>query len=666
MYKYLLFSEPQSLVFYSSATALAQKGFYYFAVTKMKQLIFRSNEKNSTKANLNLGKALHLSKTENVSLLKVLDIETSAMNSKDFPQNSSSLPNSSHIFSELKSENDARIANVSSNPKIEEQTPTKMKSTCSLLMGTSKLNFFVVLIDLFTQKILEIQKVNFGYKSSLKRLSSNSIFMSPSPDVTLLICANFIFYLTHDEPRFKLLKILKEKTISLQIDLLDPKKIYILGKKNLIFGKMEELPGGRITFQETMRLPNKRKFVGMKAMKKKLIFYNKYKQIRIYELDKQDFTYKIEILQSFKQPLDFSDLCVINEDVIAVHDQKYLYCLSLKMNRIWQIVNLNDSHFAILPNGEVLTLQPKSENLFSVAQIKIKTYQKSNKINKYLSLNKYEKLKIIFAYLTRKFLKIYKFQDYNKVIYDLLLKMNLSNGLIKQPEFKAEVLKFYNLITDFSLKVDRSAVKGSLTSLNHPSEASQPKNLDSGSAYECNKSGPSSTSQTSNNSPIKKKNMNYLVVKPFINIRLPRKNGTTSLPSDEFILQKIMVKGQKHYQKFLKFKEKDPYPNDSLDSVYARYQSRLQRIKFGKHYLTNYVKVVKLDLKLLAEHLFFFSYKFNMKNNIKVLHCIFIGFDLWLWMSPLERKFHYQVLLTGVGNKVQYLQNHQMVEKFRK
>ena len=111
---------------------------------------------------------------------------------------------------------------------------------------------------------------------------------------------------------------------------------------------MEELPGGRITFQETMRLPNTRKFVGMKAMKKKLIFYNKYKQIRIYELDKQDFTYKIEILQSFKQPLDFSDLCVINEDVIAVHDQKYLYCLSLKMNRIWQIVNLND----ILKEGE--------------------------------------------------------------------------------------------------------------------------------------------------------------------------------------------------------------------------------------------------------------------------------------------------------------------------
>jgi hypothetical protein len=614
----------------------------------MKHLIFRSNQKESVKANIPLAKPLQLSRSENVSLLKVLSLESSPCNSKDSISRSTSSAQSLGPSSNFNMENDTANLNVSSGGDKNFNSTDNQSQTCSLLMGTTKLNFFVVLINMQNQKILEIQKVNFGYKSTLKRLSSNSCFISPRPGLTLMVSSNFLFYMTSQEPRFKLLKILKEKAISVEVDFQKKDKVYILGKKFLTFGELQELPGGAMSFNETLRMPNKRKFTEMKAMRKKLVFMNKHKQIRIYELDKEDFTYKIEIFQSFKQPLNFAKLEVINGDIICVHDQKYLYCLSPKMNQIWQIVNLNDSHFAILPDGQVLTLQPKSENLYSVAQIKFKTYQKANKINKYLSLSKYEKLKIIFGYLTRKFLKLYKFQDYNKVIYNLLLKMNLSNGLIKQPEFKVEVLKLYNLITDFSLKVDRGAVKPS--SMNNLESANQSR-LDSGSAYESNKSGISSTSPSPRSSPIKKKTMNYMVVKPYVDVRLPRKNGPKETTSENQILEKIMVKGQKHYQKFLRFKQGDPYPKDCIDSVYARYQSRLKRINSGKLYIKNCVRFCTRNPLVLAEQLFFVSDKFNMKNNIKLLHCIFMGFDLWLWASPLPRKVHYQVVLNGIREK---------------
>ena len=650
MYKYLLFSEPQSLVFYSSATALARHDSHYFAITKMKHLIFRSNKGDSVKANIPLAKALQLSRSENVSLLKVLSMESSCQ-SKDSISSRVFSANDLSPSSDL--ENDTANLNVSPGLDQKSNSDHTYTHTCSLLMGTSKLNFFVVLINMQNQKILQIQKVNFGYKSTLKRLSSNSRLFSPRPGLTLLVSSNFLFYMTSEEPRFKLLKILKEKAISVQVDFQKKDQIYILGRKFLIFGKIQQLPGGALSFNETLRMPNKRKFIEMRAMRKKLVFMNKHKQLRIYELDKQDFTYKIEIFQSFKQQLKFSNLEVINGDIICVHDQKYLYCLSLKMNQIWQIINLNDSHFAILPDGQVLTLQPKSENLYSVAQIKFKTYQKANKINKYMSLSKYEKLKIVFGYLTRRFLKLYKFPDYNKVIYNLLLKMNLSNGLIKQPEFKVEVLKLYNLISDFSLKVDRGAVKpSSLTNLETTNSR-----LDRGSAYESTKSGTSSTSPSPRASPIKKKTMNYMVVKPYVDVRLPRKNGPKEKTSDCQILEKIMIKGQKHYQKFLRFKATDPYPKDCIDSVYARFQSRLKRISSGKLYISNCVRFCKRNPMMLAEQLFFVSYKFNMTNNIKLLHCIFMGVDLWIWASPLSRKFYYQVVLDGVREKNKVIKN---------
>ena len=651
MYKYLLFSEPQSLVFYSSATALAHYQSFYFAITKMKQLIFRSNEKDSTKATISLTKSLKLSKSEIIPLLKVLSIETSSSSKKGFSQlqsESQSLMKNSEITA---IENNHNVPNVASELENNLESNEKVTQTCSLLLGTSKLNFFVVLIDLKSQKILEIQKVNFGYKSTLKRLSSNSCFLSPKEGLTYLVSANFIFYMTSNEPRLRLLKILKEKPISVELDFQNKNQIYILGKKQLIFGKTNSLPGSGVSFTETLRLPNKRKFIGMKAMRKKLVFFNKYKQIRIFELDRQDFTYKVEICQSFKQSLNFSNVYIINGDIIAIHDEKYLYCLSLKMNRIWQIVNLSDSHFAILPDGQILTLQPKSENLFSVAQIRLKTYKKTNKINKYLSLSKYEKLKIIFAYLTRKFLKLFKFQDFNKVIYNLLLKMNLSNGIIKQSEFKVEVLKFYNLITDFSLKIEKSAVKGSIKKIQGvQARHNRRREQDSGSALGSTKSSKSSTSPSPQKN-IKRRNLNYMVVKPYVDIRLPRKNGPKVDQSDEIILRKIMVKGQKHYNKFLRFKEFDEYPKDCIDSVYARFQSRINRIKSGKLYLTNIVKYFTKDPIKRAEYLFFFAYKFEMKNNYKLLHSIFMGYDLYIWAGALQRKFYYQVILNGIEKK---------------
>ena len=660
MYKYLLFSEPQSLVFYSSATALAQYSSFYFAITKMKQLIFRSKDKNANKASIPLSKPLQLSKSETVPLMQILSLDTSVSSKPSLVLESNS--NSSSNVRTSFSENNGSISNVSLPNDNTPMNTERKGQTCSMLLGTSKLNFFIVLIDLQSQKILEIQKVNFGYKSTLKRLSSNSRFISPKKGLTLLVSANFVFYITPNEPRLKLLKILREKALSVEVDFLNKNQLYILGKKQLIFGCMENLPGNGISFKETQRLTNKRKFIGMKAMKKKLVFFNKHKQIRIFELDRQDFTYKIEINQSFKESLNFSNIYVINGDILAIHDEKYLYCLSLKMNRIWQIINLNDSHFAVLPDGQILTLQPKSENLFSVAQIRIKKYQKANKINKFLSLSKFEKLKIIFAYLTRKFLKLFKFQDYNKVIYNLLLKMNLSNGIIKQPEFKAEVLKFYNLITDFSLKIDRSAVNGSkIRRLNV-----QTNPQDSGSALRSNRSA-SSTSPSPQKK--KKKNLNYMVVKPFVDIRLPRKNSPKMKQSNEVILKSIMVKGQKHYNKFLRFKEFDEYPNDCIDSIYARFQSRINRIKSGKRYLTNIVRYFTKDPMEKAEHLFFFAYKFEMKNNYKLLHSIFMGFDLCNWVSPIQRKFYYQVLLNGIQNKNRFLKlefidkNYQKITK---
>ena len=644
MYKYLLFSEPQSLVFYSSATALAQYSSFYFAITKVKHLIFRSKEKNANKASIPLTKHLQLSKSETVPLMQILSLETSSPSKTPFLAKSNS--NSSGNARTPHQENNGDYSNVSLETDGNQRQTERKGQTCSLLLGTSKLNFFILLIDLQTQKILQIQKVNFGYKATLKRLSSNSKFISPKKGLTLLVSANFVFYMTNNEPRLKLLKILREKALSVEVDFLNKDQLYILGKKQLIFGSMENLPGSALSFKETLRLPNKRKFIGMKPMRKKLIFFNKHKQIRVFELDRQDFTYKIEINQSFKESLNFSNIYVIDGDIIAVHDEKYLYSLSLKMNRIWQIVNLNDSHFAVLPDGQILTLQPKSENLFSVAQIKIKKYQKANKINKFLSLSKFEKLKIIFAYLTRKFLKLFKFQDYNKVIYNLLLKMNLSNGIIKQPEFKAEVLKFYNLITDFSLKTQRSAVKGSKNwGINSQTSLSQ----DSGSALRSNQS-VSSTSASPQKSP-RKKNLNYMVVKPFVDIRLPRKNAPKLNQSDEIILKSIMVKGQKHYNKFLRFKEFDEYPKDCIDSIYARFQSRINRIKSGKRYLKNIVRYFTKDPMEKAEHLFFFAYKFEMKNNYKLLHSIFMGFDLCLWVSPVQRKIYYQVMLKGIENK---------------
>ena len=54
MYKYLLFSEPKALVFYSSATAIDRFESYLFATTKMRQLIFRETSPNATKASINL------------------------------------------------------------------------------------------------------------------------------------------------------------------------------------------------------------------------------------------------------------------------------------------------------------------------------------------------------------------------------------------------------------------------------------------------------------------------------------------------------------------------------------------------------------------------------------------------------------------------------------
>lgn len=644
MYKYLLFSEPQSLVFYSSATALARAGNFYFATTKMKQLIFRSTSAESKKATISLSKPLHLSRSETISLMQVLDLKTST---SVLPKKVNELQ---RMDQSLNCENDARVGNVSATEEKQGISMMSKGNSCVILMGTSKLNFYEVVIDLDRQEFVSIQKVDFGYKSSLKRLSSNARFVSPREDLLLMISANFVFYLTKGETRFKLLKILKEKVISLQVDVQDKNKLYILGKRQIIFGKIEQLPGGRISFQEGRSLPNKRKFTGMKVMKKKLAFFNKHRQIRIYELDRQDFTYKIEIFQSFKQALNFDDIYIINDDIIAVHDQKYLYCLSVKMNRIWQILNLSDSHFAVLPDGQVLTLQPKSENLFCVSQVKVKTYQKANKINKYLALDKYEKLKIIFAYLTRKFLKLFKFQDYNKVIYDLLLKMNLSNGVIKQPEFKAEVLKFYNLITDFSMKVDRSAVKGTKPRSSGELPLRSSKN-DGGSVYGSNQSGKSSTSPSPQGSPKKRKNLNFMVVKPFVEIRLPRKNCLNETVSEDVMLKKIMLKGGRHYRKFLAFKAKDPYPQDSIDSVYARFQSRLIRIQKGKFYIRNIIKYFQKCLFEQAQHLFFIVYKFNMNNNIKLMHCIFMGFDLSNWMSPLQRQIHYQVIIRGIAQK---------------
>ena len=657
MYKYLLFSEPQSLVLNSSATALTSNDSHYFAITKTKHLIFRSSQKGSLKAQIPLEKALQLGRSENVSLLKVVNLESSCQ-SKNFSSNWTSLAQTTGFFSNFKSENDTMDLNVSSSFAKNSNSIGSLPGTCSLLLGTSKLNFFFVFINMQDQKILGIQKINFGYKSTLKRLSSNSRFISPQPGLILLISSNFVFYMTSEEPRFKLLKILKEKVISVQMDFQKKDQMYILGKKFIIFGNIQELPGGVISFNETLRLPNKRKFIQMKAMRKKLIFMNKYKQLRIYELDKQDFTYKIEIFQSFKQQLKFSKMEVINGDVICVHDHKYLYCLSPKMNQIWQIINLNDSHLAILPDGQVLKLQSKSDKLFSVAQIKIKTYQKANKINKYMALSKHEKLKIIFGYLTRKFLKKYKFQDYNKVIYNMLLKLNLPNNIIKQPEFKIEVLKLYNLITDFSLKVNRPVVKQSYSANSYTPNNPQ---VNSGSAHQSTNSGNCQTSSNQKTIPKIKKTMNYMVIKPYVETKLPRKNGVKKTTSENQILEKIMIKGQKHYQKFLRFKAKDPYPKDCIDSVYARFQSRLRRISSGKLYIKNCVRFCRVNPLGLAEQLFFISYKFNMTNNVKLLHCIFMGVDLWLWASPFSRKIYYQVILDAVREKNKWKEN-KMVE----
>lgn len=324
------------------------------------------------------------------------------------------------------------------------------------------------------------------------------------------------------------------------------------------------------------------------------------------------------------------------------------------MNRIWQIVNVSDSHFAILPDGQTIYLDPKNESIKSVSQIVLKTYMKHNKFNKYLSLPKYEKLKIIFAYLTRKFLKMYKFQDYNKLIYKLILKMKLSNGIIQLSEFKSEVLKFYNMISDFSIE-DREINNDSLTNLTNELVSFSDSPLNNSKKGSVKASSIASLAGSEKNTKIrissKIKSSNYMVIKPMVDIKLPRKQTSNNGENTELVLQRIHSKGNKHFQKFIRFKMNEDKNNDCLDSIYARYQSRLKRIKLGKFYLKSISKIWKQNNVEKAESLFFFSYKFNMKNNKKLLHSIFMGIDSYMWMSRSQRQFYYRRINQDVLNK---------------
>ena len=644
MQKYLLFSEPKSLVFYSSATALDNLGSYYFAATKMRQMIFRESNSEIPKASIRLDKVLKMSRSESISLLKIMSIEKKGLKT-------------SSLTGEPSQSLDQGMAQAESTASLGHDKGV-VPRVAAVLLGTSKLNFYLLLINLETCKVIQTQKLDFAYKAALRRMSSNSRFIKVTEKLVLLVSANFIFYFNVNENRFKLLKLLREKALSVELDYENKSSIYILCRKNLIFGKLNQLGENLITFEEESKQPNKRKFVGMKAMRKKIVFFNKQRQIRIFELDKQDFTYKIEIQKSFKQSFDFKNLHVINGNILAFHDDKYLYSLSPKMNRIWQIVNLADCHYAVLPSGEVLTLQPQSENLYSVAQIRCKTYSKGNKINKYLALSKYEKLKVIFAYISRTFLKMYKFQDYNKVIYDLLLKMNLSNPIVRQPEFKPEVLRLYNLITSFSIKYESVSPQASRmpqddSSMGRASESSEGprrRSLQPSMGNET-KDTPKSINQNNQAIKISKKSFNFMVVKPFVDIRLPRKNGSNEFLDEQLILKKIQQKGLCHYLKFLRFRQRDEFPKDSLDSVYARYQTRLQRIHRGKFFLNSISSFYENNNPAKADSLFFFASKFNLHNNIKLLHAIFMGIDSYFWVCRLERNFHFRVLHIGVQRK---------------
>ena len=654
MYKYLLFSEPKSLVFYSSATAIDRFDSYLFATTKMCQLIFRENSANATKASINLKNTMKLAGSESLAFMKVIRI--TRQSSDQIGQK-----NPINDFRNLSPVN-IKSKNVSSN-----LDRTFKSVTAKILIGTSKLNFYVLTVDLISKKVTNCESIVFSYKSSLKRLTSNSKIIPLSDGKVLLLIANFIFYWTPFDTRFRLLKILKEKAISVEIDydFENEKKIYILCKKHIIFGEIMEMRNGTMTFQESKKELNKRKFKGMKAMRKKLIFFNKEKQLRVYELDKQIFTYKVEFMQGFKQSFDYKDVHVINGDILTFHDSKYLYCLSLKMNRVWQVVNVSDSHYVILPDGKVLTLQSQSENLFSIANLTLKTYQKHNKINKYLALkNPIEKVRVIFAYLAKKFLKMFRFGDFNKVIYKLLLKMNLSDGLVKTPEFKPEVLKLYNLIRDFSVKSHTLSPPDSPQSLTNISGNSCNASLSPCSSSmrelpsETASDQPESISSSSSVSrhPLVKppKTLNYMVVKPFVNIQLPRKNAEKKDEDESVHLQKIALKGRKHYQKFLLFRTKDAWSKDCIDSVYARFQTRLQQIQSGKLHIQSIVKYFIYDFQSRVEALFFFSKRFLMKNNIKLLHSIFIGIDSYMWCCAPERMLHYRVIKISIQRKLQF------------
>ena len=669
MYKYLLFAEPKALVFYSSATAIDVFNDLYFATTKMRQLIFRAGDDPSSKSNLPLDKALKLKPRETINILKVLRVTW-----KD------SVGNPGKDERRRTSKGNIKLINQIPKQGMEGGSgPQKASSgsrVVTLLMGTNKLNFFEILLDLKLKKIEKAKRVQFSYKSSLKRLSSNSKFVLAGRRQVLMVSSNFIFYYSEHEKKFRLLKLMREKIINVEPDYISPDTLYILTKKTLMFGKITSLNNNALAFKETFKEPNKRKFIGFKAMRRKLAFFNKQRQIRIFELDKQDFTYKIEIFRSFKTPFDFEKLHVVNGDILAIHDENYLYSLSLKMNRIWQIVNLSDSHFALLPSGEVISLRKQSENLFSVSQIKVKTYMKQNKVNKYLMLTPYERLKVVFAYLSRKFLKMFKFQDYNKVIYKLLLKMNLSNRVIKRPEFKPEVLKFYNLISHFSCKMkdgqhptsmlacppvpakplyQNASRRRSLQTLPQPSSSppSSPEHFTEPVMVQP-PDMESEISSTASTSPSKSRKYNYVVSKPYIDIRLPRKNSPRNKPDPQAQLKKIQLKGSAHYQKFLRFRSFDPYPKDSIDSVYARYQSRLQRIKLGKTYIRSLKILRSIHPKNLAGELFFITDKFNLKNNFNFLVSIFMGIDQYLWLSDVNRRLTFSCLVVETKKKVDY------------
>lgn len=638
MYKYLLFSQPKSLVFYSSATAIDRHSDYYFAVNKMKQLIFREGTPGADKSTLSLDKLLKLSKSENVNLLKIISIQ--AYPSDPFQDES---PRNSN-------EGSIATSPINSSQSIEKQA--------DILIGTNKMQFFMLHLSINTSSMTKITKLEFSYKSILKRLSSNSRLIQFNQNKVLLITSNYILYLNKNDTRFKLLKVFKEKILGFEFDCQNQHKIYVLCKKELIFAEIREVAGGNLAVEVLSKQVNKRKFVGMKSMKHKIVFFNKLCQIRIYEKDKDEFTYKIEIMKSFKQNIQFDDLYIINDEIICFHDEKYLYSLSLKMNKITQIVNVSDCHHLILPNGQILNIQTKSENLISVSEIKIKTYFKSNKINKYLSLSKYEKLKIIFAYMSKKYLKMYKFQDYNKVIYDLLLQMNISNVIVKQPEFKSEVLKLYNMISDFSVKSNYvsppvSPIINDDIKINKKSATFDKRNslqiLPNSSRAE-SKSGQTDLlicSSTTKNSSQNK----FMVHKPLIEIKLPRKHSNGSRLNENLALHKIKLKGNKHYVKFMRFKSIENNKIDCVDSIYARYQSRLERIHKGKYFIQSFNRFYKRNDFVKADLLFFYSHKFDLKNNFKLLYSIFIGLDLYFWMCPPQRNLYFRRIRQDVLNK---------------